>query len=156
MEDYPKGQPPKLLKAGVKDRLLFALDKGASYQIACGFAGITYTTLRRWVLRGEEIADLDEEQIEKHPDKIYYDLVHSMREVESSAALKWLGKIDKAAEFHWQAAAWKLERRYPNEYGRSIAEDPNAGGKDGSIEKAKETVNQLKSDNHGRPATTEG
>lgn len=154
MDDYPKGQPLKLLKAGVKDRLLFALDKGASYQIACGFAGITYTTLRRWVLRGEELADLTEEELAAHPDKIYHELVHAMREVESGAALKWLQKIDKAAEFHWQAAAWKLERRYPDQYGRSVVDDQGQG-KDTSLEKAKETVNQLKRDQDGRSTTTE-
>jgi hypothetical protein len=41
----------------------------------------------------------------------------------------WLAKIEAAAnEGAWQAAAWKLERRYPHEYGRSAVE---VSGRDG-------------------------
>ncbi len=37
--------------------------------------------------------------------------------------LQWLAKIEKAAsDGAWQAAAWKLERRYPHVYGRVVNE----------------------------------
>src|SRR6185503_13273996 len=119
MEDC-RGQPPKIAQAGVKERFLTAIAKGASYQIACGFAGFSYNTLRRWMLKGEALLDLHEETIEAHEDKIYYDFYCEVKRVESYAALKWLDKVDKASDIHWQAAAWKLERRYPHDFGKVI------------------------------------
>ena len=44
---------------------------------------------------------------------------HMIRQSEAQAAQRWLNFIEKAAEAgEWQAAAWKLERRYPDTYGR--------------------------------------
>lgn len=146
-----KGQPLKLEKPGVKEKFLAAIAKGASYNIACGYAGFHYQTLRRWMIRGEALMDMHEEQIETHPDKVYYDFYCDVRRVESYAAITWLDKIDKASEIHWQAAAWKLERRYPDEYGR-VTKEQTDEEKDSSIEKAKQEVTKLKADNNGRPA----
>ena len=40
----------------------------------------------------------------------------------------WLAKIEQAAnQGHWQAAAWKLERRYPQEYGRTVQNVEHSG-----------------------------
>jgi hypothetical protein len=44
--------------------------------------------------------------------------------------VKWLARIEQAASEHWQAAAWKLERRYPKDYGRSVQQH-EVGGPDG-------------------------
>jgi transposase len=154
MEDVAQGQPLKLAKAGMKERFLAALAKGASYNIACGYAGFHYQTFRRWMIRAESILDLHEEQIDAHPDKIYYDFYCDVKRVESYAALTWLDKIDKASEVHWQAAAWKLERRFPNDYGRTVPEDE--AKKDSSIDKAKQEVERLKGDKNGRSAPAEG
>ena len=155
MDALEKGQPLKLLKPGVKEKFLAAIAKGASYHIACGYAGISYQTLRRWMKAGEAIADLFEEQIEIHPDQVYLEFYCDVRRVESYAALKWLEKIDEASQFHWQAAAWKLERRHPNDYGRVVNENKEAG-EDNSLEKARSEVNKLKGDDHGRSASTTG
>jgi transposase len=148
-------QPLKILKIGVKEKLLTALAKGATHRIACGFAGINITTFRRWLRHGEALLDMFEEEIEKHPHKDYFDLYIDVQRVEAYAALKWLDKIDEAAVFHWQAAAWKLERRFPNEYGK-VSFEVQQSGDDTSLLKAKEEVDKLKSDDHGRSDTVEG
>jgi transposase len=150
MEDYEIGQPLKLSKPGVREKFLAAVAKGASYHLACGYAGFHYNTLRRWMLRGEALMELHEEQIESHPDKIFYEFYCDVKRVESYAALTWLDKIDNASNIHWQAAAWKLERRYPQDYGR-ISPEQTENEKDNSIEKAKQEVAKLKGDNNGRP-----
>jgi hypothetical protein len=47
----------------------------------------------------------------------------AVKKAEGQAAVGWLAKIEKAAnEGEWQAAAWKLERRYPQSYGRKVTE----------------------------------
>jgi hypothetical protein len=133
----------------VKEKFLTALAKGASYCIACGYAGISYNTLRRWMKAAEAIADLFEEQIETHPDRVYFDFYCDVRRVESYAALKWLEKIDEASQFHWQAAAWKLERRHPNDYGRVVNEN-RVDADDTTLQKARDEVAKLKADADGR------
>lgn len=155
MEELEKGQPLKLLKPGVKEKFLAAIAKGASYNIACGYAGISYQTLRRWIKTAEAMTELFEEQIEVHPDREYFSFYCDIRRVESYAAIKWLEKIDNAANVQWQAAAWKLERRHPEDYGR-VEKENKADAEDNSLQKARNEVEKLKADNNGRsPATTD-
>lgn len=144
-------QPPKIYKEGVTNRILWALSKGASYTIASGYGGIAYQTFREWMKRAESMLHLEEEQLENHPDKAYYDFYYNVKLVEAQAAMKWLEKIDDAAQIHWQAAAWKLERRYPNEYGKVVNESP-VDNEENVIEQAKIAVGKLKGDDHGRSA----
>jgi transposase len=148
MEELERGQPLKLQKPGVREKFLAAIARGASYHIACGYAGFHYNTLRRWMIRGEALMELHEEQLDAHPDKIYYEFYCDVKRVESYAAIQWLEKIDKASEIHWQAAAWKLERRHPEDYGRRDKDD-NKEEEDTSFNKARDEVSKLKGDNNG-------
>lgn len=86
-----------------------AIAMGATYRLACKYAGISEDTFARW-RKSAEFA----ERLEK---------------AEGAAALGWLAKIERAAnEGTWQAAAWKLERLYPQEYGRTVQEFQGRGG----------------------------
>jgi len=113
-----KAGAPCKLDADRKQRLLAALQRGATYELAANYAGICYDTLNNWMKRGKE---------EKKGE--FFQLFEDIKKVEGAAAVSWLDKIDKAAdEGAWQAAAWKLERRYPHQYGRTVQE---VTGKDG-------------------------
>lgn len=88
----------------VRARILQALRLGATYELAAAYGGIHYDTLRTW-----------------RETKPAFSV--ALKEAEAVAAVGWLEKIDRAAaDGVWQAAAWKLERRYPREYGRSVQE----------------------------------
>lgn len=154
MKERPQGQPPKILKPGVQEKFLHAISKGATYSIACSFAGIIPVTLQQWKRRAEALFGLHEEQIENHPDKPYYDFYWKLKQVESYAVLKLLDKIDAASNIHWQAAAWKLERRHPEDFGRYEKErhDNNEGD---ALSKAKDDVARLKGNDDGRSTSTE-
>lgn len=78
-------------------RILQAVRVGATERLACQFAGISQDTLGRW----------------KHQNA---DFAEQLNEAHGAAAIGWLAVIEQAAKTHWQAAAWKLERRYPAEY----------------------------------------
>lgn len=81
-------------------RLCEAIGLGATYAHACNYAGISYETFRRW--QRENVAFHD-----------------AIKMAEGKATVGWLAKIEREADNgSWQAAAWKLERRYPNDYGR--------------------------------------
>lgn len=86
-----------------------AIRVGATFKLACDYAGITEDTFSNWRKR-------------------YSDFSDAIKEAEGGAAVGWLAKIEKAAnEGTWQAAAWKLERRYPHDYGRQVISQEHSG-----------------------------
>jgi transposase len=153
MQETKVGRPLMLEKKGLKEKILHALAKGATYKLACGYAGITVATFYEWMKKGKPLVEMREEDVADHPDKVYYELYCDVRRYESYAAIKWLEKIDAAATVHWQAAAWKLERRYPQEYGKRERENFEED-EDTTLDKAKADVKKLMSDDHGRSSTT--
>lgn len=87
-----------------------ALSLGAYRVHAAAYAGITDDTFTNWMARYPEFSDL-------------------VKRAEGRATVGWLAKIEAAAnDGVWQAAAWKLERRYPQLYGRKVTE---VSGEDG-------------------------
>lgn len=83
-------------------RFIKAIEEGATYELAAGYAGITFQTFNEWRKDKPEFSEL-------------------VKAAEGRAAVKWLAQISKAArEGEWTAAAWKLERRYPNDYGKRL------------------------------------
>lgn len=103
------GRPNKLTQETIK-KLEQAIALGATYEDACRYAGINYETFRRWMRRGEQAKSGE-----------YREFHERIRDAESRATIGWLAKIEAAANNgSWKAAAWKLERRYPDRYGRSV------------------------------------
>jgi transposase len=91
------GRPTKLTPE-VQERIVTALRAGNYRETASRHAGISYMTFRRWEMKGEAI-----------------------KKAEADAEVRDLELISKAAEEQWQAAAWKLERKYPQRWGRRDA-----------------------------------
>lgn len=79
------------------NKILQALRVGATLAVAAQFAGIDETTLHRWRTR-------------------YASFASQIKEAQASAEITWLAVIERAATTSWQAAAWKLERLYPDRY----------------------------------------
>jgi len=110
------GRPTKYSDTVVK-RITNALERGATYKLAARAGGISYKTFCRWRNNKPAFAE-------------------KVAAAEWRAADQWLEAIDEAAESgSWRAAAWKLERRYPNQYGsgrdRGTSGTENAGDEDG-------------------------
>lgn len=86
-----------------------AIGMGATYELAAQYAGISYETFNTWQKQKPQFSE-------------------AVKKAEGEAAVKWLAKIEKAAsDGSWQAAAWKLERRYPEQYGRQITDMRHSG-----------------------------
>lgn len=100
------------------EKVVTALRAGCYAETAAAYAGISKNTLYRWLREGERA-----KSGEKHEWKLHYD--RALIESELVA----LGRIRKAAERNWQAAAWYLERRKPHEWGRRRVEVTGADGK---------------------------
>jgi hypothetical protein len=100
-----KGQPTKFTPE-TKKKLLYAISKGATYDLACKYARISYDVFALWRRRANQ------EGIEE-----FVNFFNDLKEVEGSTALHWLQKIDDAMEKElWTAAAWKLERIHSKAY----------------------------------------
>lgn len=81
------------------DKLIAGLRLGMTRRSAAAHAGMHFTTLYRMMERDATLATL----IEK---------------AEAEAKGTYEAVIAKAADKNWTAAAWWLERRHPDEYGR--------------------------------------
>jgi hypothetical protein len=84
----------------VVGKLTATIRLGTTYKLACDYAGISTDSFERWRRDNAGFAA-------------------RIKEAEGAAAVAWLQQIEDAAtRGTWQAAAWKLERRYPQDYGR--------------------------------------
>jgi len=114
--EKPIGRPTKFT-AETREKAIQAIQMGATYELAAQYAGISYDSFNNWMNKGS-IED----------DGEYFDFFNAIKEAEGKAAIGWLAKIEKAAtNGNWQAAAWKLERRYPKIYGRTVNEQEHSG-----------------------------
>jgi len=97
---------------------------------------------------------MTQDEIDAHPDKVYYDFVKDIEEAEAKAALRWLDKVEKAAAVQWQAAAWKLAKRYPKDYGNTDFK-VTVEAEDLTLSKAKEEAARIQEEKHGRSTQAE-
>lgn len=96
------GRPTKLTPE-VTTRFLNAIKLGAPYELACNYAGISYNTLLNWKERKEPA---------------FVEFFQELTRAEGAAAVQWLALLEKHAQADGKWAAWKLERRYPESFGR--------------------------------------
>lgn len=91
-----------------KGILLQGIQAGLTYELACNAAGISYQTFRNWMKAGAAAKT-------GH----FLEFFEEVKKVEGQGAMRLISLIQRAGnEGHWQAAAWILERRYRESYGR--------------------------------------
>lgn len=96
------GRPPKLTP-DVEAKVLQAIATGCTRRLAAAFAGIGERTLYTYMSRtGQQ----------------YRQFRQAIEKAEAEAAMTMVGAVRAAAPTSWQAAAWWLERKYPDEWAR--------------------------------------
>ncbi len=95
----------------IQEKVLQAIGLGGTFEVAATYAGIRRETIWRWVKRGEG------ERSGRY--KAFRDAVKA---AEGASAVQALAAIRAAAKVNWQANAWLLERRFPDQYGRGKIE----------------------------------
>lgn len=88
-------------------RLVEGLSQGNTRAVSCKLAGITVTVFCKWMKLGK--AD---------PASPYAELVSSVEKAEAEATARMVARVMAAADTSWQAAAWYLERKYPESWSR--------------------------------------
>ncbi len=104
---------------------------GGTDRAAALRAGIDPRTLRRWKQQGGD------------GEEPYAAFLAAYEKAEGDFALRHLLLIGKAGtDGTWQASAWLLERRYPEEYGRKVVQGQfeHSGPGGGPLEVATTTV----------------
>lgn len=125
---------PTKLTPETQQNIVQAIRVGATYELAAQFGGVSYQSFNGWCKRGR--IELERRENGAKPDtkqwkdeEPFVQFLEAVKRAEGQAAVGWLAKIEAAAnDGNWQAAAWKLERRYPGEYGRIRHEVTGADG----------------------------
>jgi hypothetical protein len=100
------GGRPTLLDDAVADKLVTMLRAGNYVAVAANAAGISEATLRDWMTRG------------RAGEEPYATLAERVERARSEGEVRNVATIAKAATERWDAAAWLLERQYPERWGR--------------------------------------
>lgn len=103
------GRPPKLADE-VRKSILDDLATGNTRTCAAARAGISARTLRRWLAAG------------RNAHEPYVSFLTAVKKAEQDAQAFCVRTILAASKKSWQAAAWFLERRYPEEFGTNRTE----------------------------------
>src|SRR5512144_2790196 len=104
----PRGRPPKLLAAEVREQLLAAVRAGNYPKQAAEAAGIDRATFYRWLAKGREPA----------APKEYRDFCDALTRAEAQAEVHAVAVIRCAMQDDWRAAVAYLERRHPEGWRR--------------------------------------
>lgn len=101
-------------------RIARAFRIGAAESHAAMAGGIHHGTLLEWQRVGNELREsgTPEEELDD-VQKLYVKFVNEIDDARSEMVEELMGIIQTAAATSWQAAAWKLERLYPQLYGRT-------------------------------------
>ena len=97
------GRPTKFTPE-TRKKILWALRLGNYRKASAEYAGISERTLCDWLSRGAEA------------EPGYADFCSDVLEAEQVAEIRALGVIQQAANRDWKAAAWFLERKFPQRY----------------------------------------
>ncbi len=100
------GRPTKLTKE-TQAKIVEAVRAGAYIETASAFAGIDKASLYAWMKRGNA-----------QTKGIYREFLNAIEKAFADSELRDIMNIGNAAKENWQASAWRLERRFPDRWGR--------------------------------------
>lgn len=104
---------PDKLTPERQDRIVTAIRAGNTREAAAAHAGITDRTLYHWLAKGRKARS----------DCKCRQLFQAVKKAENECELMSVAIIRQAASRHWTAAAWWLERRRPDQWGRKESLD---------------------------------
>jgi len=108
MSKRKKGGRPTKLTPEILSKICDALRAGNYRETAAAFAGIRKSTFYDWIRQGA-----------RAPHGIYRELHDAVEKALADSEARDVALIGKAAgDGDWQAAAWRLERKFPERWGR--------------------------------------
>lgn len=138
MASKKMGRPTKLTDEAVAT-ICEGLAVGLPPELACERAGIHRATFYRWQAAGDEAREaLGEAYDDLEPGdapSAYVDFCDRIKKALAECAFEHLklvsaSRLEEPKKFNWQAAAWILERRWPEFFGRRTHVDLHTDGPD--------------------------
>ena len=121
------GRPVKLTPE-VQEDICAAIRAGNYIEPSAIRAGVSKSTLYSWLKKGKTEADRVDRAVSvgrraKVTAKLkpYVDFLDAVKKAEAEAEARDVAIISKAAITQWQAAAWRLERKHYDRWGRRQA-----------------------------------
>lgn len=115
-----RGRPSKFTEERA-DKIIRAIRAGNYIETAAALAGVHKSTLYEWMKRGAAEADRLEADPKAKPLKSelpYLDFSDAVYIALAEAENNDVQAITAAAAEDWRAAAWRLERKFPDRWGR--------------------------------------
>jgi len=130
----------------ITDKVCKAVAAGNFLQTAAEYAGVSVSTIHAWMARGEEAQDRKEagKRVPKSERKFlnfYLQVRKSRTEVEARNVVT----VSRQATSDWRAAAWFLERSFPQHWGKKSSME--VSGADGGPIQTVSWVDALKEAN---------
>lgn len=100
---------PELIKLVAK-----GIGDGLSNVDACAMADITQTTFYEWLQRSGA------------GESPFTEFSEAIKKAQVKAKQEHLKNIKRAGKVTWQASAWTLERKYPEEFGQKVQHQGDA------------------------------
>ena len=106
------GRHTKLTET-VKQTIIDNIEHGLNYESACLGANVSYSTFREWMRRG---TDSDGN---RQSNELYAAFAEDVNRAVVQSEINLIKSINEAAKTDWKAAAWILERRFPQHWSNS-------------------------------------
>lgn len=146
------GRPTKL-NFDTHNKIITAIRAGNYIETAAAYAGINKSTLYDWLKRGER----EKQRVAKNPrykirksEKPYVEFSNAVEKALAEAEIRDVAIIAKAAEEQWQAAAWRLERKFPDRWGRRVLDVEHKGKLEVKNDDIRRIEQQLEKDDESR------
>ena len=122
---------PTALTDQVRDEIALRLSSGCTLEVAAQAVGVNRRTIQTWLATGREARDLDDEGVKLTVRQVQcLELLGAEQAARAELRVKALASIQKAAlTGAWQAAAWLLERLFPDEFAAQKRTNGGAGGR---------------------------
>ena len=140
------GRPTKLTKE-LTEEVAKYLRAGNYIETTAALVGINRDSIYEWLKRGAA----EQERLKKNPrarlrkrEEIFVEFSDTVKKAQAQSEAMLVGLVGKAAEKNWTAAAWRLERKFPDKWGRT--ERNVATAQDDPVKELAKQIEDLRSD----------
>ena len=140
------GRPTKLTKE-LTEEVAKYLRAGNYIETTAALVGINRDSIYEWLKRGAA----EQERLMKNPrarlrkrEEIFVEFSDTVKKAQAQSEAMLVGLIGKAAQKNWTAAAWRLERKYPDKWGRT--ERNVATAQDDPVKELAKQISDLRDD----------
>lgn len=140
------GRPSKV-SPEITKKICEAIRAGNYIETAAAYAGIDKATLYRWMKRGareiERVKTSEKKLKIRKIEEPFVDFCNAVEKALAEGEVRDLVIISNAATTDWRAAAWKLERKFPDKWGRKerLEAKMEHTGKDGGPIETETNIN---------------